>query len=50
MLKMEKFIPPSLDEVFIWEFFLPARQDEVFIWEFFISLRRDPGICCRDPV
>jgi hypothetical protein len=47
MLKREKFIPPSRDEVFIWEFFVPARRDEVFIWEFFISLRRDPGICCR---
>jgi hypothetical protein len=42
MLKREKFIPPSRDEVFIWEFFVPARRDEVFIWEFFISLRRDP--------
>ena len=53
MLKREKFIPPSRDEVFIWEFLIPARRDEldeVFIWEFLISLRRDPGICCRDPV
>ena len=41
MLKREKFIPPSRDEVFIWEFLVPARRDEldeVFIWEFFISL------------
>ena len=37
MLKREKFIPPSRDKVFIWEFFVPARRDEVFIWEFFIS-------------
>jgi hypothetical protein len=50
MLKREKFIPPSRDKVFIWEFFVPARRDEAFIWEFFISLRRDPGICCPDPV
>jgi hypothetical protein len=38
MLKREKFIPPTRDEVLIWEFFVPARRDEVFIWEFFISL------------
>jgi hypothetical protein len=30
MLKREKFIPPSRDEVFLWEFFIPARRDEVF--------------------
>ena len=35
MLIRGKFIPPSRDEVFIWEFFVPARRDEVFIWEFF---------------
>jgi hypothetical protein len=45
MLKREKFIPPSRDEVFTWKFLVPARRaDEAFIWEFFISLRRDPGI------
>ena len=35
MLKREKLISPSRDEVFVWEFFIPARWDEVFIWEFF---------------
>jgi hypothetical protein len=25
MLKREKFIPPSRDEMFIWEFFTPAK-------------------------
>jgi hypothetical protein len=36
MLEREKFIPPSRDEVFVWEFSVPARRDEVFIWESFI--------------
>jgi hypothetical protein len=31
MLKREKFIPPSRDEVFTWKFPVPARQDEAFI-------------------
>jgi hypothetical protein len=49
MLKREKFIPPSRDEVLIWEFFVPATRDEVFIWEFFISLRRDPASVAEIP-
>ena len=32
MLKREKFIPPSRDEVFTWKFLVPARRDEAFIW------------------
>jgi hypothetical protein len=32
MFKREKFIPPSRDKVFIWEFFILARRDEVFIF------------------
>ena len=42
MLKREKFIPPSRDEVFIWEFFVPARRDEVCLYGNFSS--RSGGI------
>ena len=41
MFKREKFIPPSRDEVFIWEFFVLPSRDEVSIWEFFVPPSRD---------
>ena len=37
MLKREKFIPPSRDEMFVWEFFIPARWDEVCLYGNFSS-------------
>jgi hypothetical protein len=37
MLKREKFIPPSRDEMFEWEFFILARWDEVCLYGNFSS-------------
>jgi hypothetical protein len=49
MLKREKFIPPSRDEVFIWEFFVPARRDEVFNANFSSRLGGIPASVAEIP-
>ena len=37
MFKREKFIPPSRDEAFIWEFIVPARRNEMYYYGNFSS-------------